>query len=227
MAPARSHIRAVVFDLDDTLYRERDYVRSGYRAVDRRLGGGGRYARWMWRRFQAGRSRYTFDALGRRFGLGLSGSDVAGLVDVYRSHVPAIRPCRGVVELLRALRRRRIKLGLLSDGSLPAQRLKLDALGLQGLFDAVLFTESIGRRAWKPSPIGFQRLRRRLSVPHERCAYVSDNPAKDFVAPNALGWLTIQWRRPGQIHATKAAPPGGRPRRVIRTGPELLRILKN
>jgi len=154
-----------------------------------------------------------------------SAGDVAELVEVYRRHAPAIRPCRGVVEVLAALRRRGMKLALLSDGFLPAQRLKLDALGLAGWFDAVLFTESIGRGAWKPSPVGFERLRRRLGVPNEACAYVSDNPAKDFVAPNALGWLTVQWRRPGQVHAANAAPPGGRPKRIVRSGPELLRVL--
>ena len=34
MSPSPRKIQAVVFDLDDTLYAERDFVRSGYRAVD-------------------------------------------------------------------------------------------------------------------------------------------------------------------------------------------------
>ncbi len=225
MADVDRHIQAVVFDLDDTLYRERDYIRSGYQAIDRHLGGDGKYARWMWRRLQAGRSRHTFDALGRRFCMGLTRRDVAELVEVYRHHVPDIRPCRGTTELLGSLRKGGLKLALLSDGFLPAQQLKLDALGLAEMFDTVLFTQSIGREAWKPSEIGFRRLRRRLATPHEGLAYVSDNPAKDFVAPNALGWLTLQWRRAGQIHADNPAPPGGRPQRVIRTGPELVRLL--
>ncbi|HET6429009.1 MAG TPA: HAD family hydrolase [Phycisphaerae bacterium] len=225
MSRPHRHIQAVVFDLDDTLFREGDYVRSGLAAVDRRLGGNGKYAGWMWRRFLAGRRGDMFDALGRRYRLGLSAAGIAELVEVYRRHAPAIRPCRGVVELLRALRRRGIRSAVLSDGFLPAQQLKLDALHLAELFDEVLFTESIGRQAWKPSPIGFEKLRRRMGAPHERCAYVADNPAKDFVAPNALGWLTIQWRRGGQVHADNPAPPGGRPRRIVRSGPELLRLV--
>ena len=224
-------IRAVVFDLDDTLCRERDYVRSGYRAVAealrRRTGRPAAYEDWMWKRFLTGRRSGTFDALSRRFRLALTDADVAALVAVYRNHRPHLRPCRGVRELLVELRRRRRKVALLSDGFLPAQRLKLDALALERLFDAVVFTESLGRDAWKPSPRGFQAVRRKLAVPHHACAYVADNPAKDFLAPNALGWLTVQWRRPGQLHADGPAPPGGAPARTVRSAPALLKLLLN
>ena len=230
MASRRRRIRSVVFDLDGTLCRERDYVRSGYRAVAeairRRTGRRAAYEDWMWRRFLAGRRTGTFDALSRRFRLALTAADVAELVAVYRNHRPHLRPCRGVAELLARLRRRR-KIGLLSDGFLPAQRLKLEALGLEDLFDAVVFTESIGRDAWKPSERGFEAIRRKLAVPHAACAYVGDNPAKDFLAPNTLGWLTVQWRRPHQLHAGNPAPPGAAPARIIRSGPALLRLLLN
>ena len=109
---------------------------------------------------------------------------------------------------------RRCRLGLLSDGFLPAQRHKLDVLQIADLFDAVLFTEDMGRDCWKPSPAGFETIREKLAVPHEGCTYVADNPAKDFVAPNQLGWRTIQLLWGGQIHAGNAAPEGGRPKIV-------------
>ena len=229
MCPRSSPVRAVVFDLDDTLYRERDYARSGFRAVGealrRRLGTAAGYEAWMWRRFAAGRRVDMFDALSRRFRLHLTARQIAELVRLYRRHRPEIRPCRGVPDLLRALRRRRRRVGLLSDGFLPAQQLKLDALALEPLLDAVMFTERLGRGAWKPSKRGFQAIRRALGKPHAACAYVADNPAKDFLAPNELGWLTVQWRRPGQVHAGRPAPPGGAPQRVVRSGPELLAVL--
>ncbi len=229
--PAHSrYIRAVVFDLDDTLFLERNYVRSGFAAVGEylRLKTARRSAfeRWMWRRFVSGRRDAMFDALAERFDLGLTGKEIRRLVGVYRRHRPDIRPCRGVETVLANLRRRRMKLGLLSDGFLPAQRLKLEALGLAKYFNKVVFTERIGRSAWKPSPRGFESIRRALGVPHAGCVYVADNPAKDFLAPNGLGWLTIQWRRNGQVHADKPAPQGGKAQRIIRSGPELLRLVQ-
>ena len=220
----RQNILAVVFDLDDTLYSEREYVRSGYRAVAGHLHGtlgrerlirdGAAAEDWLWDRFCRGRAEGAFDALNEAFELGLTGEDISRLVQVYRSHRPDIRPVDAAADTLRQLKGH-YRLGLLSDGFLPAQQLKLDALGLGGLFDAVIFTEEIGRECWKPSPAGFEAVARELGTAHDACAYVGDNPSKDFVAPNALGWLTVQITRPGQVHAHKPPAPDGEPRTIV------------
>ena len=146
-------------------------------------------------------------------------------MDVYRSHRPTIRPYEGAAELLGRLHAD-YRLGLLSDGFLPAQQLKLEALRLGRFFDAVVFTEELGRDAWKPSPTGFEAVAKKLGAAHESCAYVADNPAKDFLAPNALGWRTVQVLRPGQVHAQKPAPPDGRPQRIARDGGKLVQALR-
>ncbi|MCJ7544550.1 MAG: HAD family hydrolase, partial [Phycisphaerae bacterium] len=150
---------------------------------------------------------------------------IAELVEVYRNHAPAITPYSGIPELL-GLLRVRFRLALLTDGYLPAQQLKLDSLKLERFFDQVLFTELLGRESWKPSLAGFQAMARKLDVPAQACAYVADNPAKDFVAPNRLGWRSIQYLRPGQIHAAKPAPPDGAPQTVVRAADGLLAALR-
>ncbi|HUT58614.1 MAG TPA: HAD family hydrolase [Phycisphaerae bacterium] len=215
---------AVVFDLDDTLYAERDYVRSGYRAAGRHLraavGRDEPFEDWLWERFCAGQSANAFDALSERFALGLSDGQIAELVEVYRRHRPDIRPFPGVRELLDGLAGR-YRLGLLTDGYLPAQRLKLEALSLAGAFRAVVFTEDLGREAWKPSTAGFELIARRLEAPHARCCYVADNPAKDFVGPNRLGWYCIRYAEGGGVHASRPAPEGGEAHAVVRSADEL------
>ena len=57
----------------------------------------------------------------------------------------------------------------------------------------------------------------RLNVAPERCTYVADNPAKDFFAPNALGWRTVRIERSDAVHPSIAPPPGGAANRVITT----------
>ncbi len=217
-ASGQKQIRAVVFDLDDTLFPERDYVLSGYRAVADHLRGLlGRdepFEHWLRSRFLRGESDSAFDALNEHFKLGLDGEHIEEMVAIYRSHRPDIDHYPGAAEML-ARFRPRYRLGLLSDGYMPAQRLKLSAISLERFFDSVVFTEEIGRGAWKPSEAGFELIQEQLDVPHHACAYVADNPAKDFVAPNRLGWRTVQFLRPGQIHAHKPAPDGGRPRNVV------------
>ena len=222
-------IQAVVFDLDDTLYSERDYVRSGYRAVAAMMvanpPGATALADWMWERFCEGRSERMLNAAAAEFGLPDDPDTIARWVAAYRDHRPGIEPYADAVEVLDVLRGR-VKLGLLSDGFLPAQSLKLDALGLRASFDAIVFTEAMGRDCWKPSPAGFERIATELGVPHPFCAYVGDNPAKDFVAPNALGWLTLQWRRDGQVHAQRSVADGGAAQIVVANGAALLAALR-
>ncbi len=221
-------IQAVVFDLDDTLYAERDYVRSGYRAVARRLHEtlvrDEAFDEWLWRRFQAGLAGGAFDALNEHFQLGLDTESIVELVGEYRTHKPDIHPRPRAVELLARLGSR-CKLGLLSDGFLPAQRFKLDALHLAPMLDAVVFTEEMGRQFWKPAPDAFEAIRAALDVPHEACAYVGDNPGKDFVAPNRLGWRSVQLLCPGQVHSANTSPEGGAPQTVIASLDELETVL--
>jgi len=229
------HTLAVVFDLDDTLYAERDYIRSGYRAIDAylrqsfdidRLTHNGLVAGdWLWERFCGGEASGAFDALSETFDLALTREDIGQLVEVYRTHRPDIQPLAGAVEMLASLKAR-YRLGVLSDGFLPAQQLKLDALGLGDCFASVIFTEVLGREYWKPSPAGFEAIARELAVDHDACVYVGDNPSKDFVAPNALGWLTVQITRPGQVHAHKPAPPGGQASKVVHSWDEMVAVIE-
>ncbi len=221
-------IQAVIFDLDDTLYPERQYVRSGYRAVAdelrARLAVQEPLEQWLWARFLGGEAAGAFDALNERFRLGLTPEEVMEQVNAYRRHAPDIRPYEDVPELLARLHGER-RLGLLTDGYLPAQELKLNALRLRRFFDVVVFTEDLGRSAWKPAPDGFEEMAKHLAAPHEACAYVADNPAKDFLAPNALGWRTVRTVRPGQVHAGAAAPRGGEPQFTVHDGGELREAL--
>jgi len=223
--PAAPGRRAVVFDLDDTLYPESQYVRSGYRAVAEHVrkafGRDGKFEQWLWEWFLSGGRGGAFEALDGQFDLGLTEGRIAELVDVYRSHEPDIRPYEGLADVLSTLRTRG-PLGLLADGFLPAQQIKLRVLGLEGLFDAVVFNERLGRDCWKPSPAGFERIREEMDVRHDACTYVADNLSKDFVAPNRLGWRTVHFVQPGQLYAAKPAPPGGAPAATVHSPAELL-----
>ena len=217
-------VRAIVFDLDDTLYPESEYVLSGYKAAASMLGDAAEaqlYTQWLWQRFTEGRSAGAFDVLNDTFNLHLSPGRIAELVKAYREHSPTISPFEGMVDLLVRLKGAGMKLGLLSDGYQPGQRLKLDALGVGGSFDTIIFTEDIGRSAWKPSPLGFRAVAHRLATAHAQCVYVADNPSKDFVAPNSLGWLTIRLIHPRQVHSNLPTAQGGEPQLVAHSPAEL------
>lgn len=186
----------VVFDLDDTLYSESDYVRSGFDHIGemvRRLYGkpfrGLLEAAW-----QAG----VPDAVGHALQeAGLPGQLKDHLVQAYRYHQPKLSLLPGATELLQRCRSRNCPLFLVTDGRSVTQRLKIEALGLDGWFDGVYISEEIGHG--KPDPFAFQAIAQATTC--GPWVYVADNPAKDFVAPHQLGWTTIGVRNAsGRVH---------------------------
>ena len=191
-------LRAVIFDLDDTLYPERDYVLSGFRAVaqwaQRELGipSDEGYARFE-RLFAEGVRGTTFNQWLRESGLPEE-SWVSQMVQVYRRHQPHIQPFADVPALLGRLGRR-YKLGLISDGYLQVQRKKWRALGLESHFSAVVFSDEGGRECWKPSTWPYRQALQRLGCGPDEAVYVGDNLLKDFWGANQLGMGTIHLHR--------------------------------
>ena len=188
--------KAVLFDLDDTLYPERQYVLSGFRAVAARaaercgVAADQAYAE-LSMLFEQGVRGNTFDLWLASHGLPASLSPE--LVNVYRLRTPSIDPVPEVPPLLRSLRRR-FRIGLVSDGLLVVQQAKFACLGLAPAFDAVIFSDALGREAWKPSPLAFLAAVRELDVDPSEAIYVADNPRKDFLGARRAGLASV-WCR--------------------------------
>lgn len=195
--------RAIVFDLDDTLYPERTYVLSGFRAV----------AAWAEEHLGIPQ-HHSFDELCRLFEDGVRGDTfnhwleshsiklddwVTQMVQVYRQHNPQITPYPEVPELLQRLRPR-YRLGLVSDGYAEVQRRKLAALGLTSCFDVLVFSDEWGREAWKPNSQPFEIVLEKLGVTGSEAVYVADNPTKDFLGARQVGMWTVRVRRPDGLY---------------------------
>lgn len=195
-------IKGVIFDMDDTLYLERDYVKSGFRTVARHVSGVTEEENVfdaMWDMFEAGIRGDTFDRLLVKFPVIARCYSIKTLVEVYRSHAPDIEIMPEMRTLIHSLLKQDIALGVLSDGPLVSQQAKADALGVADLVEHVILTDALGREHWKPSPAGFELLAERMEIPHNSLVYVGDNPVKDFIAPRQLGWKAIRLRLPGQL----------------------------
>lgn len=195
--------RLVVLDIDDTLYLERDYVRSGFDAVGswaHETLGVEDLAERAWAAFEAGVRRTIFDDALASSGVEATPDLVGRLVDVYRAHAPAIEMLADARAWLDALAPH-VDVAVVTDGALASQQAKAEALVLTQWADLVVFTETLGPGRGKPHPAAFEHLERELGLPGTHCAYVADNPGKDFVAPHRLGWRTVRVRRPGGLHA--------------------------
>ncbi len=206
-------IEVVVFDLDDTLYDEIEYCKSGFSAVAAFLANlpdtppGDRIFSALWGQFTAGNRTRTFNAALDELAIGCDDRRVRELVGVYRSHRPRItlpKQSREVLDELRA----KYTLALLTDGFMPAQRLKVQALGIEDYFESIVYTEELGREFWKPSPAGFEKIMLDLSAKAENIVYIADNEKKDFIAPNKLGFSTVRLIRPAGIHRSSSRERG-------------------
>jgi len=210
-----SRWQAVIFDLDDTLYAERDYVESGMRAVaawaERELGlPAERSFGELFTLFQEGIRGDTFNRwlLGHDFD---ADEWAPAMVRAYRNHAPQIRLYPEVADLLRSLDCRH-RLGIVTDGYLAVQRRKVAALGLDELVDTVVYSDRWGRAAWKPSRRPFCEVLARLGAEPARSVYVADNPAKDFFGPRRLGMTAIRIRHAAGLHCRSEPPtPEHRP----------------
>jgi len=235
-------IQAVVFDLDDTLYPEREYAWSGFRAVatafSRELDDPEETIVDLQRLFDGVHRASVFDALlNERFGE-VDRALVARMVRTYRDHPPVITPYADVIATLKRLHDR-YKLGLITDGRSRTQWAKIDALNLRNRFDSIIVTGDLQPEApmssssdtplesfSKPHPRAFVEMARQLGVPAPACAYVADNVSKDFVAPNALGWLTVRIARSDGVYADSISADNGAPQQTIKTLDELDVILQ-
>lgn len=210
---------ALVFDLDDTLYKERDYVRSCFVWVSAHLAAAHGYAgepERLSRDFANG-ARDPVGALCRE--IGLAEDAVARVIAGMRSHAPAIALSPDAALLIAHLRAHAAPFSIVTDGRSVTQRRKLEALGL----DDALSVSISGETGWtKPDTRCFAAAVAAHGA--ERLVYVADNPAKDFLGPNRLGWTTVMLADDGRnIHAQdREVGPEFRPTRTIRSLTELI-----
>jgi putative hydrolase of the HAD superfamily len=177
------HKTVIVFDLDDTLFKEIDFLKSAYReiaslccsTINEQL------YNEMLSNFYAGKN--VFNELvehTERF-------SIEELVSIYRSHLPNISLSDGAKELFDFLVESKFPIGLITDGRSIQQRNKLKALFISETFSDIIISEEF--ESEKPSVLNYQYFQ--VKYPDYHFYYIGDNFNKDFVTPNKLGWSTI------------------------------------
>lgn len=200
-------MRVICFDLDDTLYKEIDYLMSAYMeiaeyAAEHCRGCSDPVSVLAHKAYDVMLAAYhegqnAFEKLNKFLGVDLP---IADYLCIYRNHKPKIALCEDVVRTLDALKAEGVRIGLITDGRSVQQRNKIMALGLDRWIDDadIVVSEEIGSE--KPALANYEYFMKR----YPGCSdftYVGDNPDKDFIAPNTLGWETICLRDDGRnIH---------------------------
>jgi putative hydrolase of the HAD superfamily len=195
-------IRAVLFDLDETLIIRAGAIRAFIAGQYERFAGrlGGIDAQTYTSRFldMEDNGRIAKDKLYPSFvaAMGITGVSADELLEDYRAIYPSCAVLsEGARETVEAIRGQGLPVGVITNGNERVQRAKLDAIGLAQFFDPVVISEVVGMS--KPDPAIFRLATNELGIDPAETLYVGDNPTVDIVGAAAAG-LQTAWFRNGQ-----------------------------
>ena len=184
----------IVFDLDDTLYKELQFLQSAYRSISRMLAPEIGHEIYGEMTLLYDQNKNVFDIIKAKYDFQKT---IGELVDHYRTHTPDIELPEPSAQLLTQLTEHQMTLGLMTDGRSLTQRNKLRSLGIENVFTEVLISEEFGSE--KPALENFLNFETKFSG--RSFFFIGDNFEKDFITPNSLGWETIGIRDNGEnIH---------------------------
>lgn len=211
-------IKAVVFDLDDTLFLESDYVQTGFACVEEYISKnylvdvkkGLLYDLFLKDK------RNVYDRALDSLGINYTKSDMEKLVEIYHNHIPrGIKLTDGALEVLKHLKTSGYKLGMITDGRPVGQNNKIDCLGIRDLFDKIIITDDLGIEFRKPNEKAFTLMAQTLGVKYEEMVYIGDNATKDFAVMKKLPIKTIQFIHHNRIYSIGEYLFGIKPIKII------------
>lgn len=188
--------KVVCFDLDDTLYKEIDFLKSGYHKVSELVEKRFHYdAQDVYKHLYSWylNGENPFACLNESYKLD---NPISDYLNIYRFHQPSIQLSDGVEDTLNELKHRGVILGLITDGRTISQKNKIASLGLDRWFEKknIIISEEFGSE--KSDERNFRYFVDQN--PGATFYYVGDNPKKDFIVPNQLHWNTIMLKDDGR-----------------------------
>lgn len=176
-----------VFDLDDTLFQEIDFLKSAYAHISRKLAAdiGADIYEEMWSKYK--NKENVFQWIIDRYHHSIPQIKMEWLLNEYREHMPEIKLSSETLQFLKMLRERKVLLGLITDGRSVTQRNKLKSLGIENYFTDIIISEEFGSE--KPDERNYLYFQNKY--PDMDFYFFGDNTLKDFIVPDKLQWQTF------------------------------------
>ncbi len=191
-------LKAIIFDLDDTLYSEKEYIGSGFYAVAKRLSQVSEAEKKLWIAFNDKRPAIDEVLISE----GIYSEELKQCcLEVYRQHDPNIHLYDGVLQMLVELRSRGYLLGIITDGRPEGQWKKINTLGLKEYIDHIIVTDELGGTKYrKPNKKAFVMMKKIFGIKYNEMCYVGDNIKKDLVSPEKLKMRSIYFNNKEGIY---------------------------
>jgi putative hydrolase of the HAD superfamily len=188
-------MKAIIFDLDNTLYDYRDYFYQVFLEL----------SEYFYKKYQIPENEFiktSVDILNKRKSrypklfneilelLNIPENEVKFCVDVFSSGKFPIVPFNGVYDILDYLKNKNYFLGIITDGDYMRQREKIKSLKIEHYFNTVVYTDIL--QSPKPSPTPYQYIISKFSINPKLSYYVGDDPDVDFKGAKSVGLNTIR-----------------------------------
>tara|TARA_X000000368_G_C23023716_1_gene709206 strand:+ start:809 stop:1459 length:651 start_codon:yes stop_codon:yes gene_type:complete len=176
----------IVFDLDDTLYKEIDFVKSAYIFINN----------YVKKRMDVDVSLELEMCINENINFfefinskttSQKKLSIEKYLELYRFHFPALSLSDDTKNFLNELILRKIEFSILTDGRSISQRNKIHSLGIFDKAKNIIISEETGFE--KPDLYNFKLIEHLQE--NKKFIYIGDNTSKDFIAPNNLNWDTI------------------------------------
>ena len=130
--------------------------------------------------------------------LGIKEEYAAMVTELYVRDYPLMNsPIDGAIPVVKKLSRK-FTVGVVSNGFPDVQFRKLETMGLNDLFSCIVLSEVIGIR--KPDPTIFQKAASLIQIKPTECLYVGDSYAYDVIGAKNAGmqacWLNPELLKP-------------------------------
>jgi putative hydrolase of the HAD superfamily len=192
------NIDSVVFDLDDTVILENDFIESAFNEI----------SHYINQNYQLDQSsvykellnlhrenvKNVFDRFLQQHNFPPEIVNV--MIKIYKNHSPNLAIIPDVRPVLDKLKNYGKKLAVITDGDVGTQKRKLQAIKAETFFDVIIVTDEYGIQNRKPAAFPYVKCLHELGVnDFTKAVYVGDNVAKDFITAKRLGMLTVQIER--------------------------------
>jgi putative hydrolase of the HAD superfamily len=209
----------IVFDLDDTLYKEIDFVKSSYIYINNFIN----------KRYKIDLSSEIESCLKHKISFydcvkikfpEVKDFTLQKYLELYRFHCPSISLSADVSAFISKILEFNLEFSIITDGRSISQRNKIESLGISQIVKNVIVSEETGYE--KPHLNNFKLLNE--IYPDKNFVYIADNTSKDFLAPNILKWDSICILDNGQnIHKQNfALEKKFMPKKIIESFKELM-----
>ncbi len=115
--------------------------------------------------------------------------EAAGIEGYRKGKIPHMKPYRGVVETLKALKGLNCALAIVSDAREVKVHQNLYALGIDHFFEVVISSRTLN--TFKPDKIAFAAALEALGVTPEETVHVGDNIDRDVQGANNIGMHSV------------------------------------